>query len=110
MCQSRAQSVHLVCRRPTVAGVDLIETLRSTGAAREFRADPVPDDVLARVLDTARFAPSGGNRQAWRVIVLRDAAARRQLRDLYTASWYEYLAQGAAGLGGLGPLPRRGSA
>src|SRR5712691_1951274 len=54
-----------VCR-PTVGDVDLIETLRSTGAAREFRPDPVPDDVLARVLDTARFAPSGGNRQAWR--------------------------------------------
>jgi len=87
--------------------VDLIETLRSTGAAREFRPDPVPDDVLARVLDTARFAPSGGNRQAWRVIVLRDPDLRRRLRDLYTSIWYEYLAQGAAGLVAWAPVTDR---
>ena len=87
--------------------MDLIETLRSTGAAREFRPDPVPDDVLARLLDTARFAPSGGNRQAWRVIVLRDPERRRRLRELYTASWYEYLAQGAAGLVAWAPITDR---
>lgn len=87
--------------------MDLIETLRSTGAAREFRPDPVPHDVLARVLDTARFAPSGGNRQAWRVIVLRDPDMRRGLRELYTASWYEYLAQGAAGLVAWAPITDR---
>jgi nitroreductase len=46
--------------------MDLIETLRTTGAAREFRGDPVLDEVIRRVLDNARFAPSGGNRQASR--------------------------------------------
>ena len=65
-------------RRPpagaTVPPVDLIETLRTTGAAREFRPDPVPDAVVHRVLDTARFAPNGGNRQAWRVVVVKDGA------------------------------------
>ncbi len=40
--------------------MDLIDALRSTGAVREFTDDPVPDDVLHRVLDTARFAPNGG--------------------------------------------------
>jgi len=89
--------------------VDLIETLRSTGAAREFRPDPVPDDVLARVLDTARFAPSGGNRQAWRVIVLKDADKRQRLRDIYLDTWYEYLAQGAAGLVAWAPVTDRDS-
>jgi nitroreductase len=87
--------------------VDLIETLRSTGAAREFRPDPVPDDVLGRVLDTARFASSGGNRQAWRVIVLKDAYKRRRLRDIYLETWYEYLAQGAAGLVPWAPVTDR---
>ena len=43
--------------------LDLVDTLRSTGAARQFHAEAVDDDVLARLLDTARFAPSGGNRQ-----------------------------------------------
>jgi len=78
--------------------VELIETLRSTGAAREFSADPVEDDVVARILDTARFAPSGGNRQGWHVVVLKDAAQRRTLRDLYLPGWRQYLAMRAAGL------------
>ena len=77
--------------------LDLVDTLRSTGAARQFHPDPIDDDVLARLLDTARFAPSGGNRQGWRVIVVKDPAAAR-LRDLYLSGWYEYLAMVAAGL------------
>ncbi|MBV8959832.1 MAG: nitroreductase family protein [Actinobacteria bacterium] len=88
-------------------GVDLIETLRSTGAAREFRPDPVPDDVLARVLDTARFAPSGGNRQAWHLVVVQDRDKRQRLRDIYLDTWYEYLAQGAAGLVAWAPVTDR---
>ena len=78
--------------------MDLVEALRTTGAARQFLPDPVPDDLLASVLDNARFAPSGGNRQGWRVVVIRDRAIRRQLRDLYLEGWYQYLAMGAAGL------------
>jgi nitroreductase len=78
--------------------VELREALRTTGAVREFRDQPVPDDVVARLLDTARFAPNGGNRQAWHVVVVKDPAARRGLRDLYLQTWYEYLAQRAAGL------------
>jgi nitroreductase len=78
--------------------MDLIETLRSTGAVREFLPEPIDDAVLHRLLDTARFAPSGGNRQGWRVIVVKDAEARRSLRDLYLTGWYEYLAMHSAGL------------
>jgi nitroreductase len=78
--------------------VDLIETLRATGAVREFRPDPVGDEVVFRILDTARFAPSGGNRQGWRVVVVKDPGQRRALRDLYLPGWYDYLAQRQAGL------------
>jgi nitroreductase len=78
--------------------MDLIDALRTTGAVREFTGEPVTDDVLARVLDTARFAPSGGNRQGWRVVAIQDGAIRRRLRELYLEGWYEYLALGAAGL------------
>src|SRR5471030_2199417 len=87
--------------------MDLVEALRTTGAVREFRPDPVPDDVVARLLDTARFAPSGGNRQAWRVVVVRDAETRRGLRDIYLQGWYPYLAMGAAGLVPWAPLTDR---
>ncbi len=78
--------------------MELSQALRSTGAVRDFTDDPVPDDVLYGVLETARFAPNGGNRQAWHVIVVRDPDTRRELRDLYLPGWYEYLPQMEAGL------------
>jgi nitroreductase len=84
--------------------VDLVETLRTTGAVRDFVDEPVPDAVVHRLLDTARFAPNGGNRQAWRVVVVRDAEARRGLRDCYLPGWYEYLAMSAAGLTPWAPI------
>jgi len=87
--------------------LDLVDTLRGTGAVRQFHPDPVADDVLARLLDTARFAPSGGNRQGWRVIVVKDAASRAALRDLYLSGWYEYLAIVSAGLVPWAPVTNR---
>jgi len=87
--------------------LDLVDTLRSTGAARQFHPEPVGDEVLERLLDTARFAPSGGNRQGWRVIVVKDPQARAALRDIYTAGWYEYLALASAGLVPWAPVTDR---
>jgi nitroreductase len=87
--------------------VELTDALRTTGAVREFTPEPVPDEVVARLLDTARFAPSGGNRQGWRVVVLRDPETRRKLRDLYLKGWNEYLALGAAGLVPWAPVTDR---
>ncbi len=63
-------------------GMELYDAMRTTGAVRQFTGDPLPDDVLERILDNARFAPSGGNRQGVRVIVIRDAATRDALADL----------------------------
>src|SRR5262245_17043872 len=87
--------------------VDLIDALRSTGAVREYLPEPVPDDAVERILDTARFAPSGGNRQGWRVIVVKDTEIRRRLREIYLDNWYEYLAQSAAGLTPWAPVTDR---
>jgi nitroreductase len=87
--------------------LDLVATLRSTGAERQFHPEPVGDDVLERLLDTARFAPSGGNRQGWRVIVVKDPEARAALRDIYLAGWYEYLALVSAGLVPWAPVTDR---
>jgi len=59
--------------------VELRDALRSTGSARTFTDGPVADDVLRDILDSARFAPSGGNRQPWRVAIVRDDALRREV-------------------------------
>jgi nitroreductase len=87
--------------------MDLRDALRTTGAVRDFLPDPVPDETVHRILDTARFAPSGGNRQGWRVIVVHDPEVRRRLRDLYLKVWYQYLAQVQAGLVAWAPVTDR---
>jgi nitroreductase len=87
--------------------IDLLPTLRTTGSVRDFLPEPVSDDAVTRILDTARFAPSGGNRQGWRVVVVRDPAKRRRLRDLYLPGWYQYLAMRAAGLTPWAPITDR---
>ena len=87
--------------------MELSEALRTTGAVRDFRPDPVPDDVLYRVLDTARFGPSGGNKQGWHVVVVKDAAKRRALRDAYLPGWYEYVTLTAGGLRPWAPVNDR---
>jgi nitroreductase len=87
--------------------MDLDRALQTTGAVREFSAHPVPDEVVRHILDTARYAPSGGNRQAWRVILVKDADIRRRLRDLYLHGWHEYLAMGTAGLVPWAPVTNR---
>ena len=80
------------------ASLSLTEALRTTGAVREFTDQSVDDAVLARVLDTARFAPSGGNAQAWRLVVVKDPDRRRRLRGCYLRGSTDYLALHAAGL------------
>ncbi len=84
--------------------MDLTDALRTTGSVRAFLDSPVSDDDLYAVLDDARFAPSGGNRQAWHVIVVKDATRRRALRDLYLDGWHDYVAHVLAGLIPFSPL------
>ncbi len=71
----------------------LYEALQTTRAVRRLRADAIPDAVLRRVLEAATWAPSGGNRQPWRVIVVRNAEIKRALRDLYQGPWAPYAAR-----------------
>ena len=72
--------------------VGLARVLRTNGSVRAFRAEPVTDDELFTVLDHARFAPSGGNKQGWRVVVLRDATRRAAVLDLMEGVAREYVA------------------
>lgn len=85
--------------------MELGEAMRTAGAVREFTAEPVGDEVLERVLEAARFAPSGGNQQPWVVLVLRDPQLRRALRDLVQLGWREYVAQMRAGVRPFAPGP-----
>lgn len=76
--------------------MELYEVMRTAFSAREFTGEPVPDEVLVRILENARFAPSGGNRQGGHVIVVRDAATKSAIGDLAVPAAKRYAAQVAA--------------
>jgi nitroreductase len=73
--------------------MELYDVMRTTFSAREFTAEPVSDALIAKMLENARFAPSGGNRQGWRVIVLRDRASREAIAALTAPAAKRYAAQ-----------------
>lgn len=86
--------------------MDLLDAIRTTPTCRFYKPDPVPDAVLARVLDAARFAPTGGNRQPVRFVAVRDAAKRRRLHELYQPHWERYFAQVTRGALRVSALPK----
>ena len=77
--------------------MDLYDVMRTTHAVREFTDEPLPDDTLYRILDNARFAPSGGNRQGAHITVVRDAQTRQRLAELGVPGARRYIAQLMAG-------------
>lgn len=88
--------------------MELYDIMRTTAAARQFTGDPLPDDVLERILDNARFAPSGGNRQGTRVVVIRDRDTSESLADLSVTGAKRYLAQRRNGENPWNPLQPMG--
>jgi nitroreductase len=77
--------------------MDLYDVMRTTAAVREFTDDPLPDNVLHTILDNARFAPSGGNRQGTRIVIVRDSATRERLVEITLPGARRYHAQRLAG-------------
>ena len=77
--------------------MELYEVMRTTFAAREFTDQQVSDATIAKILEQARFAPSGGNRQGWQVLVVRDDGSRARLRELIEPQMQRYVAQVKAG-------------
>jgi nitroreductase len=73
--------------------MELFDVMHTTFSGRAYTGDPLPDATLYRILDHARFAPSGGNRQGWRVIVVRDVATRTALARLTEPAAKRYIAQ-----------------
>lgn len=71
----------------------LFATIYTTRALRRFKPDPVPDDVLFQLFDSAIRASSGQNAQDWRWIIIRDAAIKRQLKEWALEGWARYSAR-----------------
>ncbi len=67
--------------------IDLLDAIYTNRSIRRFRTDPVPDDVILKVIEAATMAPSGTNRQTWRFLVIRDPERRRRIGELYRRSF-----------------------
>jgi nitroreductase len=72
--------------------------MRTTPSSRDFSDEDLPDAELYDILEHARFAPNGGNRQAWRVIIVRDPQVKERISELYDQGFREYAAYSRAGL------------
>jgi len=66
-----------------MAEMDLFEAMYTARAIRRFKPDPVPDEVITKVLDAAIRAPSGSNEQSWEFIVVKDAEQRKKIGAVY---------------------------
>ena len=86
--------------------MELQEILETTGTCRFYARESVPAATLARVLDAARYAPSGGNRHPVRLIAVRDPDKRRQLAAWYLPLWKAYLKNVRAALPAAGSVPK----
>ncbi len=84
--------------------MELSEVMATAGAIREYLDVPNVDRVLYDILNLARFAPSGGNRQPWRVVVIKDMELRRRISELYSEGWKEYMAHIKKGLVPFAPI------
>lgn len=92
-----------------MVSMDIYDVMRTTGAVRVFTGEPLPDETLGRILDNARFAPSGGNRQGARVVVVRERATMQALADLTDTGFRRYIAQQRRGESPWNPLHPTGA-
>jgi len=63
--------------------IGLFEAIYSARSIRRLKPDPVPEELISRILDAAIRAPSGGNAQSWGFVVVRDRELRRGLGLIY---------------------------
>lgn len=83
--------------------MQLYQAMSTLRAVRRLKPDPIPGDVLDRVLTAATWAPTGGNHQAWRIVAVQDESKKRALADLYKPHWLKYMPAYEKSLAGAPP-------
>jgi nitroreductase len=71
---------------------DLFEIIRTTRSMRRLKPDPVPNELIRKILEAGVCAPSGGNMQRWRFLVIRDPKIKEIVGALYKRAWDEQVA------------------
>jgi nitroreductase len=89
-----------------MAEIGIYEAMSTLRAVRRLRPDAIADEVLHRVIEAATWAPTGGNRQPWRIIMVKDPALKARLGELYAEQWTKFAARYRANLAALEPAVR----
>lgn len=77
--------------------MDVFEAIATQRAMRRLKPDPVPDELIWKIIGAAARAPSGGNIQPWNFVVIRDPEIKRQIAEVYRQGYqYVYSAMGNA--------------
>jgi nitroreductase len=71
--------------------VPLLEAIRTSCAIRRLRSDPVPRELLRKVVEAGTFAPSGGNRQPWSFIAVTEPERRAWVAERYRRVFFPYI-------------------
>ena len=75
---------------------DLFEIIRTTRSMRRLKPDPVPNELIRKILEAGVCAPSGGNMQRWRFLVIRDPKVKQRLGTCTSGHWKSKLRLGIA--------------
>ncbi len=67
--------------------IGLFEAMYTQRAIRYLKTDPVPEESIRKLIEAATKAPSGGNNQPWKFMVIRDASTKATISDYYLRSW-----------------------
>ena len=70
--------------------MELYDAMSTLRAVRRLKPDPIPDETLGRVVQAEAWAPTGGNTQPWRVVVVKDAAKKLAMQEWYAEEWARY--------------------
>jgi nitroreductase len=69
----------------------LFEIMQTTRSMRRLKPDPVPDELIRKILEAGTYAPSGGNMQRWRFLVVKDPNVKETVGGHYRRAWSEYV-------------------
>ena len=72
-------------------GTDVFEIMHTTRAMRRLKPDPVPDALIAKILQAGACAPNGGNTQRWRFLVIKDPAIKKRVQVHYKRAFDEVI-------------------
>jgi nitroreductase len=77
-------------KRYVMNDISVMDAIWRQRAIRRFRSDPVPDEAVTTLIEAATHAPSGGNRQPWRFVVIRDTEAKHRIGEWYHDGWANF--------------------